>query len=520
MLFFRYFLTISTSTIIALGYSLSLLAQEPPVAEPGTTPTPGVDAAPVPDKTQESPVAEPGTTPTPGADATSLPENIGQNANPLFLPTNPKQVETSNIQVLTLEQAIELARRNNQELETALLNLRRSRQQLREALAAQSPTLGTQVDFIRNDGASAELSIARAALSGEQLLDDSTITTSFEARLELNYDVYTGGRRSATIRLRRKEVRSNQLEVERIAEETRLNVTNGYYDVQDADANVRIEQAAVEEATKSLEDAELLEQAGLGTKFDVLRAQVDLSNAQQRLTTARSDQRTARRQLVQRIGLAQNVEVIAADPIEVGGDWNLSLEETIILAYKNRAELERFLLQREIAKEQELISIADIRPQINLFANYNVLGVLDDGLNPADGLALGARMRWNFFDGGAARARRNRDKVDGEIAETGFSDQRDQIRLQVESAFFDLEANKENIGTAEKAAELAEESLRLARLRFQAGVGTQLDVIDAQTELTRARGNLLDAVIAYNQQLANLQRAVSNLPDNRLFDLP
>ena len=517
---FRYFLTISTSTIIALGYSLSLLAQESPVAEPSTTPTPGAEVTPMPDKTQESPVAEPDTMPTPAADATSLPENIGQNANPLFFPTNPEQVETSNIQFLTLEQAIELARRNNQELEVAILDLKRSRQELREALAGRNPTLATQVDFSRDDGASSELSIARDALRGEDTSNATTITRTFEARLELNYDIYTGGRRSANIRLRRKQVRSNQLEVERIAEETRFNVTSDYYGLQDADANVRIEEAAVEEATKSLEDAELLEKAGLGTKFDVLRAQVDLSNAQQRLTTARSDRRTARRQLARRIGLAQNVEVMAADPIEVGGDWNLSLEETIILAYKNRAELEQFLLQREIAKEQELISIADIRPRVNVFANYNVLGVFDDDLNPADGLALGARMRWNLFDGGVAQARRDRDKVDGELAESRFSNQRDEIRLQVESAFFDLEANKENIETAEKAAELAEESLRLARLRFQAGVGTQLDVIDAQTELTRARGNLLDAVIAYNTDLANLQRAVSNLPDNRLFDLP
>lgn len=81
-------------------------------------------------------------------------------------------------------------------------------------------------------------------------------------------------------------------------------------------------------------------------------------------------------------------------------------------------------------------------------------------------------------------------------------------------------ANRDNIDTAELALEQAEESLRLARLRFQAGVGTQTDVINQQTALTEARGDLLDAIIEYNQSLAELQRAVSNLPDNQLFDLP
>jgi len=65
----------------------------------------------------------------------------------------------------------------------------------------------------------------------------------------------------------------------------------------------------------------------------------------------------------------------------------------------------------------------------------------------------------------------------------------------------------------------ATESLRLARLRFQAGVGTQTDVINAQRSLTEARGNFLQAIIGYNQSLNQLQRAVSNLPDGKLFQI-
>ena len=67
---------------------------------------------------------------------------------------------------------------------------------------------------------------------------------------------------------------------------------------------------------------------------------------------------------------------------------------------------------------------------------------------------------------------------------------------------------------------MAVESLRLARLRFQAGVGTQTDVIDAQTQLTTARGSLLASITDYNQSYVTLQREVSNLPNNVLQDLP
>ena len=91
---------------------------------------------------------------------------------------------------------------------------------------------------------------------------------------------------------------------------------------------------------------------------------------------------------------------------------------------------------------------------------------------------------------------------------------------EVEEGFFELEASFDNIGTAELGLEQAREALRLARLRFQAGVGTQLEVINSQTDLTRAEINLLVAILNYNRALSELQRSVSNLPGGDLSDTP
>jgi outer membrane protein TolC len=299
-----------------------------------------------------------------------------------------------------------------------------------------------------------------------------------------------------------------------------LNVTSAYYDLQQADAEVEISQAAVNDAARSLRDAELLERAGLGTRFEVLQAQVELANNNQALTDAISQQRIARRQIAQLLSLDQQVGISAADPIDVAGDWELSLEQSIILALKNRAELEQQLAQRNISEQQQRIALADNKPQVNLFAQYNISAQLDDSDGPTDGLTLGARLQWNFFDGGAAKARARQEEANVAIAESNFANQRDQIRLEVEQAFFQLKASQENIQTASFALEQAQESLRLARLRFGAGVGTQTDVINQQTALTRARINLLTAILDYNRALATLQRAISNLPNSILFDVP
>lgn len=452
----------------------------------------------------------------PSPAATTDIEPLQPSANPLLFPTEKQEVTINGLTPITIDQAIELARRNNKDLQIAKLNLERSYDGLKEALAAQYPTLAAQIDLIRNDSAQAELTLAGSPFATNQ----DTVSTDLDTTFELNYRLYTGGRRSAQIQAAKSQVDFNKLEVERVSEQTRLDAVTSYYTLQSADAQVNIEQASVENSTQSLRDAELLEKAGLGTKFDVLQAQVELSNAQQRLRRANADQSTARRDLVKVLGLGQKVELTAADEIAIAGNWELSLEETIVQAYKNRAELEQELVRKDVSEEQRKIELSTIRPQVSLFGTYELLQPLDEEADVADGLAVGARMRWDFFDGGAARARAAQAVKDGEIAEVNFAKQRNDIRLEVERAYFDLEANRDNIDTAKIGVQLAEESLRLARLRFNAGVGTQTDVISSQTDLTTARFNLLRAVIGYNLSLARLQRQVSNLPNNQLFDVP
>ncbi|EDX73311.1 outer membrane efflux protein [Coleofasciculus chthonoplastes PCC 7420] len=492
----------------SIGQTPESIPSLPTLEEPETeTPspdflTPEIESVPIPSTTPDLPISE----------------LLNPSANPLLFPTEVEEVQVQTTQPITLEQAIELARRNNQELQIARLQLERTEFALQEALAAEFPSISAIAEFIRTESETGGQQGFLQELLGQT---NRTITsTNFDTRLELNYAAYTAGRRPAAIQAAEQQVRFQQLGVESILADLRLNVTRTYYDLQQADAEVEISQAAVNDAARSLRDAQLLEQAGLGTRFEVLQAQVELANNNQALTNAISQQRIARRQIAQLLSLDQQVGISAADPIDVAGDWELSLEESIILALKNRAELEQQLAQRNINEQQRRIALADNKPQVNLFAQYNISTQLDDSDGPTDGLTLGARLQWNFFDGGAAKARARQAEADVAIAESNFANERDQIRLEVEQAFFQLTASQENIQTASFALEQAQESLRLARLRFGAGVGTQTDVINQQTALTRSRVNLLTAILDYNRALATLQRAISNLPNSILFDVP
>ncbi len=144
-----------------------------------------------------------------------------------------------------------------------------------------------------------------------------------------------------------------------------------------------------------------------------------------------------------------------------------------------------------------------------MVASYNLLDQFNDSVSVADGYSVGIQASLNLFDGGAARAKAAQQKANIAIAETNFAEQRNQIRFQVEQAFFTQQSNLQNVNTASTALEQAKEALRLARLRFQAGVGTQTDVISSENDLTTAEGNRVQAILDYNRALANLQRAIT-----------
>jgi len=437
----------------------------------------------------------------------AAPESLNPDPNPLQFPTDPEEVRLRGIQPITLGQAIELAERNNRNLQISQLQLQRSRAALRQAQAALYPSLNLQTGLTNSQSAGSELSGQAQSFLNQN--DDAR--TSLTGGLALNYDLFTSGQRPAQIRAAEQQLRSDELALEIAREQLRLDVANDYYNLQEADETVRISLAAVRNNETSLRDAQALEQAGLGTRFDVLRAEVQLANSQQDLTNAVAQQTVQRRQLAQRLSVPQGINLAAADAIDVAGTWGLTLEESIVLAYRNRAELEQQLAQRELSEQQRRAALAALGPQITLSAQYDLINQFDDDLGTADGYSLAANLRWSIFDGGAARAAAAQQEVNRQIAETRFADVRNQVRFQVEQAYANLLSNLRNIETTRLALEQAEEALRLARLRFQAGVGTQTDVINAETDLTRARSNRLTAILNYNRALAALRRATTNI---------
>ena len=429
---------------------------------------------------------------------------------------------------LSLEQTIELAERNNRDLAISRLQVQQQQAVVRESQASLYPTLDLQSNLNRSLSASGTIGIKAAQAdvitqfgseAAARLLSPQSFrrsiadeSTSWDTSLQLNYDLYTSGASAARRRIAAGNLRAAELAMERVREQLRLDVTGEYYDLQEANEQVNINEQSVKNSEQSLRDANAQERAGLGTKFDVLRSEVQLANNQQQLTNSLANEEIGRRKIAQRLSLPEFVTVSAADAVTPAGTWKLNLEETIVTAYKQRVELEEQLVQRDISEAARTQALSALGPRIQLQARYNLLKIFEQPVSEvSSGYSVAAVASWRLFDGGAARSQAQQQEVGKQIAETRFTQSRNAIRFQVEQSYATLTSSGKNIETTTKALGQACEARRLAKLRFDAGVGTQTDVLNAETDLTRSAGSRVTAILNYNRSIAQLLRAVSNV---------
>ncbi len=488
----------------------------PSSTTPGSTINPQVPTTTPAVPTNSTPIV-PTTKPAGGDSSVQVPDYLNANPNLLQFPTKLEEVRIQGTQPVSLAQSLEIARRNNRDLQVSLLTLERYKYAVRQAQASLFPTATLNAEVTRGKSPSTTLYSGTDPNTGQLIPSQNPAYSVFNATAQVTYPLYTSGQRLANIRANEEQERYYQLDVERESEDIRLNVTNGYYNLQQADQQVRIYQAAVLNYQASLRDALALERAGVGTRFDVLQAQANLAtNGVQPLTSAIAQQRIARRQFALLLSLPQSVDISASDPVQLAGLWNQTLEESIVLAFQKRPELEQQLAQRNASEQRRRLDLAQLGPQISLVGQYQLENLFNAGSNSntnnnvVDGYSLGVNASLNLFDGGAARASANQERINIRIADTQFATERNTIREQVEEAYFNLQSNLENVQTSSTALEQATEALRLARLRFQAGVGTQTDVINQEALLISAEGNRVTAILNYNRNLAQLQRYVTS----------
>lgn len=422
------------------------------------------------------------------------------SAEDLVVPQDPLQVKIEQTEGLSLEEALAIAIERNPQVEQSRLGVDRAGTTLEQALAAYKPIASSAATYSYNQTPQLGSPI--------RIKDTSRILSQL---VRLDYTFLDSGRREIATETAEETVKISELELDQAIQTVKLAVANAYFLLQEADATLAVTRGAVENSQASLKDAQAQERAGLGTRFDVLRAETELANNQQTLIAAQNTRQSRQRLLAQLLNLENPTDVSATDPIQPQGNWELSLEETIIQALQNREELEVQRRTFELAQDQAKQAETTLKPRLDLFATVDGGADIQRRDSITTGYSAGANFLWTWYDGGTIAAQVRSANIDAQIAARQFEQVRNEIRRSVEDAFYSLNSAREQIDNAKTAIASAREGRRLAQLRFQAGVGTQTEVISAETALTTAEGNLSRSVTQYNLALIQLQRSVSGL---------
>lgn len=337
----------------------------------------------------------------------------------------------------------------------------------------------------------------------------------WNAGLRLVQSIYEGGRMTSALRAARLTREQALLQHRTVLADVVLQVRLAYYDTLLAAQQIVVQEASVRLLERELQDQTHRHDAGTVPRFNVLRAEVELANAKPRLIRARNAHRLAKNHLVMLLGYPVPKEVWEEIPLRLTGTldaerYEIELPDAIARALDGRTELAALRKAAELRREAIINARAGALPSAQVFAGYTGRNssFTDDLGQTVHGWIAGAQLTWDPFDGFLTRGKVAEAKARFERAQEEIADTTRRIELEVRTAYSNFTEARELLESQKKVQEQAEEALRLATARSEAGTGTQLDVLSAQTALTEARTTEIQALHAYAVARARLDRAM------------
>lgn len=395
---------------------------------------------------------------------------------------------------LTLPHTVALALNNNRDVRQAGWAYEAAKAQVSATAAAKNPTISYGYSGGRGSSTS---QVTGATVVGESASNTFTLAVP----------IYTGGKTEAAIESARysREGYNAALEAER--QTAKLTAATNYFTLIQARNKVDIAQQAVKDYDGHLTNVNQQYNVGIVAKSDVLASQTSLANAQTSLVEAKNAADLAEATLNNSIGLPVNTSVETADSTLGYKPYNVGIDEAQAYAMLHRAELVQSTMAVKAAEEAIKSAKSGYLPTLSATAKQAWSGS-DWGGTDNDNWTIGAAVSWSLWDGGATKETIKVQEANLEKAKEANYQTMDSINLAVRKAYLNMKSAEQTIQSTKVAVEQGQENFRIASLRYRAGVGTNLDVLDAETELETARNNYVDALFNYNIAVASLETAM------------
>jgi outer membrane protein len=405
---------------------------------------------------------------------------------------------------LTLRDAVQMALKQNPQVQIANLNIAESRENQSVARADLLPQVNLnasesvhRINLAAAFGKSIPLFpghvgpfwLVQGGPSGSLPLFDFTAWRRWQASKEN----VTGTRaRELTVR-----------------EENVQLVVSQYLGSLRAAADVKAAQSRVELAKALFNQADDLQKNGAGTGIDTLRSNVQYQNERQRLIAAQTTLKTSL------YGLARLLNIDPHQPVEIADESSFfhtpeyPADESIERAWVERPEMKALASQIRESEFERKRATAERLPKLSLAGSWNLQGVTPTTVIPV--YEFGVNLDVPLYTGGRIKAQTTIAEIELKKLAQQQEELRNRIALEVKTALVELESAKSEVEVANLGIDLAQQEVTQARDRFQAGVANNIEVITAQDELSRGNDNQIAALYRYNQARADLAHATGQM---------
>jgi outer membrane protein TolC len=410
---------------------------------------------------------------------------------------------------LTLQDSIRIALQNSRSLRTVLEDERKANARVREAKGAGLPQLDISANYRRLDRVPKARFPSFDPVSGTftfneieiQPIDSGTGTVSLSQVVDISGVVRTATDAASLFS------RIANLDVQRTRNDVVLQVKQAFYDVLRAQELVRVAEESLRNAEVRRKLAQAAVDAGVSPKLDVMRAEAAVAAAQQAVITARNALQLAKSAFNNVLGrrVDEPVELLPVDEqVPESADFNQYLQE----ALAKRPEMVQANLGISLAEKQITAAKRDQLPTVVVRGQWD-FNLKTSTFQPREySFTAIAAVQFKIWDSGQTQGRVEQARADVDKAKITIENVREGIALEVRSAYLGLQEAREKVAVAEKGLQAATESLRVARLRYEAGVSNQLELSDAELAYTQAEQNLVNARYDLRVAWARLEKAM------------
>lgn len=397
---------------------------------------------------------------------------------------------------IDLKGAVTTAIQNNRDITIAELKRREAEADVSAAAAKKNPSLS--YSWERNQYPTQVVTTGAGTQSSNH---------GYSQGINVSWPIWTFGKVEGAIDAARYQKNIADLNVYKTEADTKLAAVQAYYQYLEAIKLAEVQAQSVTDYASHLNNVQQQFDAGIVAKLDVLSSNVSLANAKQKSIAADNTRDVAEANLNNIMRVPMNTTLNPLDKNFPEPEFDLTMEQAILMAQKYRWELVEADYGVKAAEASLRSAKAGYLPTVSVGGGYSWKEASVTAVDKDDWAVKGG-LSWSLWDGGATQASVKKADAAVKTAQETLLQAREKIELEVRQDYLNVLSYKEQIRAAEASVAQAEEAYKIATVRYSSGVGINLDVLDAELALNTARTNYITALYNYNIGLATLEHAM------------